>query len=65
MGVIESYMEKISKEHQNEEFRVGFVFFNEAIFLMKPTKQNFIPVITSPAKKKEYAFPFKQSTLSF
>ena len=52
MAVIESYLEKLCKEQQNEEFRIGFIFFNEAIFLMKPTKQTFIPVVTSVAKKK-------------
>lgn len=38
MSIVENYLKKIKSHSQYNEFRVGFVFFNESVFIMKPTK---------------------------
>lgn len=54
MAIVENYLKKIKMHSQYSEFRVGFVFFNESVFIMKPTKQKTIPTFvhqTSSFKK--------------
>lgn len=44
MAMIEDYLKQISKDTHNEEFRMGFIFFNEGLSVMKPARQKTIPV---------------------
>ena len=47
MSIIEGYLRDNNKDKLLEQFRVGFVFFNESIYVLKGAVQKSIPVYVS------------------
>lgn len=62
MAFIENHLNKLKANANNNtlfnQFRIGFIFFNEFIHILKPVKQKQIPVIVPIDSKNEWKFPF-------
>jgi hypothetical protein len=43
-AVLEHNLKKIKTEHNKGDFRVGFIFFNDYLYVLKAAKQKSIPV---------------------
>jgi hypothetical protein len=65
MAIIENYLNKLKSLPQYSEFRIGFVFFNEGIYILKPTKQKMIPTFVEKNTKFNKEFPFEKNAADF
>lgn len=67
MAVIENYLKKLKNQTHASEFRVGFIFFNEFIHILKPAKQRTIPTFVDKIDQNQYnkSFPFEPTFIDF
>lgn len=65
MAIIQHTLGKMREQFQLGQFRIGFVFFNEAIYIMKAGKQRTIPTFVDKRFNFKKDFPFQKTTVDF